>query len=696
MTRTSSQVDTATRATELLKLVLGVGAEFRDGQLEAIQALVDDHSRVLVVERTGWGKSLVYFLATRLLREAGHGPTLLISPLLSLMRDQQTIAGRAGVRARSINSANTDTWPEIEAAIAANEVDLLIVSPERLSNPRFRERTLALVERAVGLFVVDEAHCISDWGHDFRPDYRRIRSIVALLPRNVPVLATTATANDRVVADIASQLRPGLVVVRGPLARDSLRLQTIELADQAERLAWLAEQLEGLTGSGVVYCLTVADCERVAEWLDSRGFPVAAYHGGLEAEDRLRLEDALRTNEVKALVATVALGMGFDKPDLGFVVHFQRPGSVVAYYQQIGRAGRALEQADVILLAGREDDEIAHYFINAAFPPEANLHAVLAAVEAHDGITANQIEVELNLSRGRVAQCLKVLEVDDAVFRQSGRFVRSANPWEPDTERIANVTRERERELEGMRDFVRSETCLMEFLRRELDDPEAAPCGRCAVCAGDFVPRQVSQIVLQDAMLFLRRAYRSIEPRKRWPDGSIGGRSGTIKPDQRLEQGRALSLYGDAGWGRLVRRNREAGERFDDELVEAAAAFIEDVWKPDPPLAWVVGVPSRRSGRLVPDFAERLAGRLGLPYRAALVQVRDHPPQREMANSSQQLRNVTGAFTVDAAAHGEGPLLLVDDVVDSRWSLTECGSLLRQAGSGPVYPFVLADSSRSG
>ena len=419
------------------------------------------------------------------------------------MRDQMTIAERAGVRARSINSANTDTWPEIEQALAADEVDLLLVSPERLSNPRFRERTLAVDRARIGLFVVDEAHCISDWGHDFRPDYRRIKNLVTLLPATVPLLATTATANDRVVADIVDQLGPDLVVIRGSLARDSLRLQTIELGDQAERLAWLAEQLEGLTGSGIVYCLTIADCERVAQWLKSRGFPVAAYHGGLESDDRLRLEDALRGNEVKALVATVALGMGFDKPDLGFVVHFQRPGSAVAYYQQIGRAGRAIRAGRRrSCWPGREDDEIAHFFINTAFPPEANLRAVLTAVEAHESIAATQLEVELNLSRGRVAQCLKVLEVDDAVFREAGRYVRSANPWQPDTERIANVTRERERELERMRDFVRSETCLMEFLRRELDDPEAAPCGRCAVCAGDFVSREVGQVALAGRRAF--------------------------------------------------------------------------------------------------------------------------------------------------------------------------------------------------
>jgi ATP-dependent DNA helicase RecQ len=350
----------------LLRQALGETASFRDGQLEAIVAAVDERSRVLVVQRTGWGKSVVYFLATRLLRDRGSGPTLLISPLLSLMRDQQLMAGRLGVRARTINFANVDEWDEIEAALRRNEVDLLLVSPERLGNERFRDRTLGLMD-SVGLFVVDEAHCISDWGHDFRPDYRRIGRLIQQLPPGVPLLATTATANNRVIADIAEQLGEDLVSIRGPLTRESLRLQVIELADQAERLAWLAQNLPAFPGSGIVYCLTVADCERVAEWLAARGISVAPYYGPLDSDRRLQLEDQLRRNEVKALVATVALGMGFDKPDLGFVVHFQRPGSAIAYYQQIGRAGREIDDAAVVLLHGREDDEIANYFMRLPF-----------------------------------------------------------------------------------------------------------------------------------------------------------------------------------------------------------------------------------------------------------------------------------------------------------------------------------------
>jgi ATP-dependent DNA helicase RecQ len=687
--------ETEARVHALLESALGEGARFRDGQLEAITTLVDERARVLLVERTGWGKSLVYFLATRLLRETGLGPTILISPLLSLMRDQMRMADAIGVRSKTINSENRSVWDEIDEALLNDEVDLLLVSPERLSNQRFRENTLALIQRAIGMFVVDEAHCISDWGHDFRPDYRRIRALVAQLPDSVPLLATTATSNDRVVEDIEAQLGPNLKTIRGSLARDSLRLQTIEMADQAERLAWLAEHLDELPGSGIVYCLTVADCKRVAGWLTQRGYHVEPYYGEIDGEARAELEEALRNNEVKALVATIALGMGFDKPDLGFIVHFQRPGSVVTYYQQIGRAGRAVDNADVVLLAGREDDEIENYFIHGAFPPEADMREIITRLEASDGMKLSELEDTINLSKGRLEQALRVLQLDDAVFRDQSKYLRSANPWTPDTERIVAVTEQRERELERMRDYQHGESCLMEFLRRELDDPEAAPCGRCAVCADDFISRDAEPDLVLEAVKFLRRAYRVIEPRKQWPSGGVGGRHGRIPAELRFEEGRALSVYGDAGWGRLVSKAKYGEERFDDELVEAAAELVQEIWSPKPSPESVTAMPSSRTD-IVADFAARLAERLGIPYKAALVKVRDTPQQKTMENSHQQLRNVIGAFEVDGSELLDGPVLLVDDVVDSRWSLTECARLLREAGSGPVFPLALADSSRSG
>lgn len=679
-------------AQSLLEEALGSEAEFRPDQLEAIEALVAQRARVLVVQRTGWGKSIVYFIATRLLRDEGRGPTILISPLLALMRDQIAMAERLGVRARSIDSTNEAEWDEIEAELAGDEIDLLLISPERLANQRFREKTLSLIEKGIGLFVVDEAHCISDWGHDFRPDYQRIRSLTQLLPAGVPLLATTATANDRVVEDIEGQLGPELKVLRGSLARDSLHLQVIDLEDQAERLAWLAEYLDSAEGSGIVYSLTVRDAVRVSAWLKEQGVDAPAYFGGMPTEEKLRLEEALRNNEVKALVATVALGMGFDKPDLAFVVHFQRPGSAVTYYQQIGRAGRAIERADVILLNGQEDDAIADYFISGAFPPEALMRDVVRVLEDREGASVRKLETILNARKGAIEQTLKILEVEGAVAKEKGSWFRTPRTWAADRARIEAVTATRVGELEQMQTYAVTDECLMRFLTSVLDDPADEECRRCANCTEPFLATEPKPELVQEAVLFLRRAYRPIEPRRQWPPG-LGELRGRIPEDHQLKEGRALAVYGDAGWGTLVKEGKSGEGRFSDELVEAVAKMIETDFTPDPAPTWVTAVPSRRNPDLVPDFARQLAERLGLPYRPALEKVRDTPPQKTMENSVQQARNVIDAFAANSAEIMDGPVLLVDDMVDSRWSITVCGVLLREAGSGAVYPIALGETT---
>jgi ATP-dependent DNA helicase RecQ len=688
--------ETARKAHELLQRAFGPDAEFRDGQLDAVLALVDDRRRVLVVERTGWGKSVVYFLATRLLRDLGLGPTILISPLLSLMRDQLRTAERLDVAAETINSSNQDEWDEIEQRLEGDDVDILLVSPERLANERFRRMIQGSVPRGLGLFVVDEAHCISDWGHDFRPDYQRIEQLVGLLPPNVPLLATTATANDRVVADVGQQLGPDLMVIRGPLARESLQLQVIELPDQAARLAWLAEHIPELDGTGIVYTLTVADAERVSRWLNDHGIDAPAYHGQLDDEERRALEERLLDNDVKALVATVALGMGFDKRDLGFVVHYQRPGSAVAYYQQIGRAGRELEDAVVVLLVGREDDDIIDFFIRGAFPGAEVLTQVIEAIEeSEQGLSLRELERNVNVARGKLEQALHLLDVGGAIYKDGPRYVRSAVPWEPDVDRMDRVTVERRREQRRMQDFVETDACLMEFLARELDDADAARCGRCANCAGPIVSAAFDQQLMQEALTFLKRGHRPIEPRKQWPAG-IPNRTGNIPLVSRLMEGRALSVYNDAGWGRLVSEAKYREEEFPDDLVEAVAEMIEASWQPEPAPAWVTAIPSLTHPNLVPGFASRLAAHLGLPYYSALRKVKETPPQKTMQNSSQQVANIIEAFEVVAEQLPAGqPGLLVDDIVDSRWSLTVCGVILREAGSGPIIPVALATASLS-
>src|SRR5690348_2943804 len=436
-------------AEACLRALAGERARLREDQWAAISALVAAGRRALVVQRTGWGKSAVYFIATALLRARGAGPTVIVSPLLALMRNQVEAAQRAGIRARTINSANTQEWEALYAEVAAGHADVLLVSPERLNNPSFRDQVLPELSRSAGLVVIDEAHCISDWGHDFRPDYRRLRTLLGELPANIPVLATTATANARVTRDVAEQLGTGgrgeTLVLRGPLDRDSLRLTVVTLPTAHQRLGWLAARLGELPGSGIVYTLTVAAAEETAAFLREQGLTVASYTGRDEPDERARAEEDLLANRVKALVATSALGMGFDKPDLGFVVHLGAPQSPVAYYQQIGRAGRATKRADVILLPGREDRDIWAYFASLAFPPERQVRATLAAL---DGLTLSTaaLEPRVELRRTRLETMLKVLDVDGAVRRVQGGWTSTGQPWSYDSERYAQVDADRRAE----------------------------------------------------------------------------------------------------------------------------------------------------------------------------------------------------------------------------------------------------------
>ncbi|OGF57327.1 MAG: ATP-dependent DNA helicase RecG [Candidatus Fraserbacteria bacterium RBG_16_55_9] len=679
------------RAIELLKLGSGLpNAYFREGQEEAIRHVVEGRGRLLVVQKTGWGKSFVYFIATKLLREAGAGPALLISPLLALMRNQIAAAERMGVRAVTINSDNQDEWANVEAAIQRNEVDILLISPERLANERFRTEVLAGVAGRIALLVIDEAHCISDWGHDFRPHYRLLERIVRALPANLRLLATTATANNRVMDDLQIVLGPNLDVSRGGLNRPSLVLQTIRLPSQAERLAWLAAQVADLPGHGIIYTLTVRDAVQVAEWLRSRGLNVASYTGET-GEGRAELEQALLENRVKALVATTALGMGFDKPDLSFVIHYQTPGSVVAYYQQVGRAGRALDAAYGLLLSGEEETDITDYFIESAFPARAEVRSVLEALEAApEGLSVPELMARVNLSRGRIEKTIALLSLESPapLAKQGTKWqLTAANLSETFWERAERLTELRRDEQRQMQEYVRLESGHMEFLIRALDgDP-----GTIRPPALPPLPSNTDPALVREAVAFLRRTSLPIEPRKKWPDGGMPqfNVKGSIPVGLQAQPGKGLCIWGDAGWGSLVRQGKYRDRRFADELVEACLRLVRE-WNPHPAPAWVTSIPSLRHPDLVPDFARRLAAALNLPFDAVLEKTDNRPEQKTMANSTQQARNIDGSLAINVQPLPAGPVLLVDDMVDSRWTLTVATWLLRSHGSGEVLPLALA------
>jgi ATP-dependent DNA helicase RecQ len=708
---------TSEHALDALRRLTGRDdAQFHEGQLEAVTALVDDHRRALVVQRTGWGKSAVYFVATALLRARGTGPTLLVSPLIALMRDQVAAAERAGVRAVSISSANAHEWDDVRARLDADDVDVLLVSPERLTNPRFRDEQLPELRRRLGLLVVDEAHCISDWGHDFRPDYRRLADLIDSMPDGVPVLATTATANERVVTDVVEQLAGGgagrraadgtggvagggdVLTLRGSLARTSLRLGCLTLPTSKERLGWLVSHLGALPGSGIVYTLTVSAAEDLARLLAEAGHEVAAYTGRTDPDERVRLEQALKDDRLKALVATSALGMGFDKPNLGFVVHLGAPSSPVAYYQQVGRAGRATDSADVLLLPGQEDADIWRYFATASMPTQAKVDAVLGALDATPTSVAS-LEAQVDIRRTPLELLLKVLDVDGAVRRVQGGWISTGEPWVYDAARYERIAQAREAEQQAMLEYEAGRTCRMELLQRQLDDPTAAPCGRCDVCAGPWYPTDTDGAAAERATASLDRVGVPVEPRAQWPSGvgRLGVEvSGRIPPAERPETGRVVARLTDLGWGGALRELFAPGAPdgpVPEALLGACARALRDWPWEQRPVA-VVAVPSLARPTLVASVAEGLA-RLGrLPLLPALEVAPGAPAATQGGNSAFRLAAVWGRFVVpedlrDALRATDGPVLLVDDLVDSRWTLAVASRELRLAGADAVLPFAL-------
>lgn len=687
-------------AQSILEQLAGPQAVLRDDQWAAIEALVAHRRRALVVQRTGWGKSAVYFIAAKLLRADGHGPTVIVSPLLALMRNQVAAADRAGVHAATINSSNVAEWDDIQARVRSGELDVLLVSPERLNNPDFRDAVLPALAHDAGLVVVDEAHCVSDWGHDFRPDYRRIRTLIADLGADIPVLATTATANDRVVDDVAAQLGVGggdTLVLRGGLDRESLRLSVVKAGNPAQRAAWLAAHIDSLPGSGIVYTLTVAQAHDIAALLREQGHWVAAYTGATEGAEREQLEADLLANRVKALIATSALGMGFDKPDLGFVVHLGAPSSPIAYYQQVGRAGRSTASAEVILLPGREDQDVWRYFSSVAFPSEAMVRNVIRALDPGRPQSTAALEPLVDLNRTRLEMVLKVLDVDGAVRRVKGGWIGTGQEWVYDEARYRKLDEARKREQQAMLDYQETDRCRMAFLRAQLDDPELTEgerCGRCDNCTGARYEPLVDAAAVEDTRTRLMRPGVEITPRKQWPTG-LGALGLDLKGKiaDGPEPGRTIGRLTDLGWGaRLRRLLDEPDAEVPDDVVQAAVRVLA-AWDWESRPTAVMALDSDRHPLLITSLARELA-RLG---RLVDLGVLRYAPERRpvtAANSAYRVASLQGAWEApDPAGLTGGPVLLVDDVTDTGWTLTIASRLLRALGAPAVLPFALASAS---
>jgi ATP-dependent DNA helicase RecQ len=687
-------------ADRVIAAMAGPDARLREDQTTAVAALSEPASRVLVVQATGWGKSAVYWAATAIRRAEGFGATLVVSPLLSLMRDQVAAAGKAGLRAATLNSSNIDEWSATEDALAAGDVDVLLVSPERLANPGFGRRVLDRLAGNLGLLVIDEAHAVSDWGHDFRPDYRRVSDVLQRLNPDTPVLATTATANARVTDDVAAQLGDSTLVLRGALARASLELSVVDRLTPLQRYAWVVDHLPRLPASGIVYALTVADAERLTAAIRAvhgDAMPVAAYTGQLEASVRHQLEDALRDNRLKALVATSALGMGYDKPDLGFVVHVGAPPSPVSYYQQVGRAGRAIDHAHAVLLPSDADAGVWDYFATATIPKPEQVSRVLEVVPVGEPVSVAAVEAQSGVRRGRVELMLKQLAVDGVVDRVEGGWTATGTPWSYDAEHYDGIVGVRRREADIMRAYTRGERCLMQLLQESLDDPTAEPCGRCSVCRGalpEALSGEPSAETVATVTGLLRGQVHVLEPRKMWPGGAFGSR-GRIPAEEMPAPGRALVFADAPEWRETVAemfsRDATAPEEVKDACVKLLAQWRAD-WPARPEV--VVELPAAGFPTLTGDVADHLAqvGRLDrgrLPLAASTGgDVREMGSAEEAALWRDRL--LAGASDSDLSSTVAGRcVLLVVDASSSLWPITVASSFLRRSGASVVLPMLL-------
>ncbi len=672
------------RAMLALHSVYGDNARFREGQYEAIEATLTK-KRTLVVQRTGWGKSLVYFICAKLIREDSGGVALVVSPLLSLMDNQMSAAVAMGLRCEMLNGSTKDRRVEILSKMEMGEVDLVLVTPETLFAEGVFERITGKIK--IGLFVVDEAHCISDWGHDFRMEYSRLSMVVRGLPSSVPVLATTATANDRVVCDLERQLGTGVYVSRGPLSRDSLYIQVLNMTDKVSRYAWILENVPKFTGSGIIYCLTRADCEHLSDFLRQNGIDAEAYYSrmGKEDENRETLE-RFYNDEIKVLVATVKLGMGYDKGNIAFIIHYQSPANIVSYYQQIGRAGRNIPRANIFLMSGKEDEDIVNHFIDTAFPTKEESEGVIHLLKEEGDLSLYQLYARLNLRFDRVSKAIEFL-LQGGYIEKSGRYYTlTSSPFIYNSEYYGAITEIRRSEWRQMRMLSKESGCYLRFIVSSLDDGEARNCGHCANCSGKEFGEEVSLSSLESASNYINASILTIEPRKKWSLYRFEGDIGAKKIEGTALRGISLSRFGDPGYGRMVKDSIDAGYRFPSVLIGRACELLLPIIKEEG-ITHLCAVPPIEGDR-IELFAKELASALKIEYFSPLKRT-GRVPQVAMANGVLKCKNAYESLSLAQDKVPQG-VLLIDELADSRWTLTVAAHLLSVGGAERVFPFTLA------
>lgn len=681
-------MDIETKAYDILHTLCGKDAQFREGQLEAIKATLTN-KRTLIVQKTGWGKSLIYFTCTKILREQGSGITFVISPLLVLMENQLKSVEKLGLKCDVLNSQTRDRRNEILDKIINNELDLVLITPETLFSDDVQK---ALPNIKIGLFVVDEAHCISDWGHDFRLEYGNLIKVISKLPQYVPLLATTATANNRVVDDLEKQLGGNVHISRGSLTRQTLAIEVLNMPNRESRYAWILKNIKKLPGTGIIYCLTQRDCDYVSNFLNKNGIKALPYYSSSKKEKELNETiEKFQNNKIKAIVATTKLGMGYDKGDISFVIHFQCPQNIVNYYQQIGRAGRNIDLAYAILMFGKEDQEINNYFINTAFPKKEDCEKVLKVISESNGLKLYNIEHRVNIKRSEVDKVVNFLQNENAIYldKKDNKYYATLHEYTYNEVHYNEIKELRKKEQAQMQQLLKTTQCYSKYIVNCLDDYTATDCGKCANCLShSLLDNELTQQDLDKALSYLDKLIMTIEPRKMWPETRFTERK---KIEFINQEGICLCKYGDAGYGELVKKGKYEDNLFCDELVGKSTSLLKP-YVIENKIEAVTCVPSLRNDK-VKDFAERLAKSLSIPFIDTLTKT-DSYPQKFMQNSSFQCENAYQSFHVKENILIPKKMILVDDMVDSKWTMTVCGYKLMELGAEFILPFALADSSQ--
>lgn len=668
-----------------------ISSGFHPGQREIIERLVRGQ-RVLAILRTGWGKSLCYQMASLYYPHL----TIVFSPLKALMRDQCQRCNEVYAISSAILSSDFTTEENhatLERAIAGT-LKLLFITPERLGDALWQRVVSTL---RISMVVIDEAHCISSWGHDFRLYYRRIIDSVAPLPDDTAVLALTATANKRVEEDILQQIGPALVI-RGAMYRPNLYLNVVRVFGDWEKLCYLEAVLQGRSDTGILYTATQRDAEMAATFLNARGISAEYYHAGRDDAARQRVEQGLMSNQYRVVCSTTALGMGIDKPDVRFVIHYHLPASLIQYYQEIGRAGRDGNAAWCILLYDFTDVEIHEHLMQSAKPGEQQYKAVWSLLSQHHlGLDEHAMLLTTGLAQVILRVVLTDLEQQRYITFDSTKRTYSLHKASSDTTQHESfypaldfsarelVQIQKLQELQDIRAYVQTEDCYMKYVTSYLGDEHAGTCGVCGMCRRKHFPLvRPSERIQASATHFLEQEYIPIIEEC------------VINTTTVHEAGWALSYHGTSYIGKLVSLSKyENGGPFALSLVVRVVEIVRTRY-PMHTLQGVVHVPSTSGNTLVDVFAQQVASMLGLTYLPVLTKKRTTHKQKRLVNRVQKEANVRGAFGVQpATAVVERTLLLIDDIYDSGYTLREAGKTLLQAGATAVYPMTITRTYHS-